>query len=665
MAGVYHPSAQLTLALRVEELAEDDVLKRQLESTFTPTSPELDTENTADQVAKLNAELREILSEEESPERDERARAVRNKRDSVRIARRIPPSRACAVDGGSPDARFGRSGIIPVDCSIERNGFRDADTATITLNWKDVPFDPRIVRSAGVELTIGVVTPGDFAKGFAGQVGQRGLLLSTIDVAPGNKLPGSFTQFVGWVDDWAVSFGDDMDKVTLECRDYTALFLDTYMVQNDGIDLNLPLIEGIQQFIDRYPIVCGIPVIFGDVGESPRVVPGPPGVNIPPQQKARKGKRAQRKRSGNQRMTLWDHITDVTVAFGFVPIIRGYELRIINPRTRLSSKGTPRRMVFGRNLESLEFDRKLGANPVSIIELRAHNPVTDQVQWARWPVEEGQPRSGVGGTTDNVRSNRPPKAFPNVPTPSGAVVDEKVTIFTLDRTVLEIGSLEVLARETFEQAARQQIEGNFATADVAAWNIQKDEPLPLEAADLLNIVAGEPIELLVAPRDPRFPELTPNSTNAIAALPRESRAQYLMSLGYDSRVAEQISRLQEAAGYQTIFRVQNARIDMSNDEGLSIKADFINYITVREDAIQDNAPGDVEQRVANEPVSESLSDTLGGAEGEGPDAARNAQKERRVANKQLEEGSTTYDAYLDKVAAEKAAVRGSGGALGD
>jgi hypothetical protein len=673
--SILYPSAQVTLAMRVEELAEDQVLKEKLQSSvsFAKIPSGLNPADTASKIAELNAELREVLQEPETPGRAQRAQSIRNKRDALRAAQRIGPgSRIEAIDGGSPDARFGRSGIIPMSCSVARNGFRTADTASIQLNWKDVPFDPRIVRAAGVELTIGVVSGDDFAKGFKGQLGDRGLPLSTIDVAPGGKLDGSFTQFVGWVDDWAINFGSDSDTVTLECRDYTALFIDTFLLPNDGIDLEKPLIEGIQEFIDgeddnggvKYPTVAGISVVFGDVGEAPGAAPGAPGKNIPPQAKSRKGKKAKRKRSGNQRMSLWDHITDVTVAFGFVPIIRGYELRIINPRTRLSSKGNPRRMVFGRNLESLDFDRKLGGNAVSIVEVRAYDPSVDKVRWARWPVASGQPSSGFGGTTADVLKNRPPKAFPNVPTPSGSKVDEKVTIFTLDSTVIGIGSLEALARQMFNQIARQEIEGNFATREVSSWNIKDDEPLPATDADLLQLRSGDPIELLVAPRDPRFPAETPNTTSQLAELPTRSRTQFLINLGYDPEVAKQVARLQEAAGFQTIFRAQDVQIEMDHDDGISVKVDFINYVTVREDAIQDRSPGDVAQDVANAASSPALDKKIIGS-GEGAENARTAQKQRRVDEQRREEGSITTADLTRSTQAEKEAVRGAGGSLGD
>jgi hypothetical protein len=53
------------------------------------------------------------------------------------------------VSGPPPDDRFVRAGVLPRRVEIERNGFRTADTASVTLDWKDVPFDPRLVRACG------------------------------------------------------------------------------------------------------------------------------------------------------------------------------------------------------------------------------------------------------------------------------------------------------------------------------------------------------------------------------------------------------------------------------------------------------------------------------------------------------------------------------------
>ena len=560
--GVYYPSAQLTLALRViEEQSATDPLKANLASSvsFASIPSGLNPADAATQIAELNNELREVLLAE-GPDTFQRAKSIREKRDGIRASQLIGAgSRLRAVEGASPDTRFSRSGIVPVSLSVERNGFRFADTATITINWKDVPFDPRIVRAAGVECVMGAVPGKDFASGYEGRRLPSGLHASQISVDPGQRLGGSYTNFVGWVDDWGLKHGDKTDTVVLECRDYTALFLDTPLAQGDGIDLTKPFIEGIKEFLDQYPNLAGIPVIYGDVGENPNADLPAPGKNIPPQNKSRKGKKAKRKRSGSQKMSLWDHITDVTVAFGFIPIVRGYQLRIIDPRTRMGSLDTPapRRMVFGRNLETLEFDRKLGGNKVPIVEVRAYDPTIGRVRWARWPTPDGEPNSGIGGV-----NNRPDKAYPNMPTPSGAVVDENVSIFTLDRSILGVGSLERLARQMFDQIGRQEIEGNFSTKDISSWNLNEGRPFPVQDADLLDLRSGDPVELLVAPRDPRFPEETPNSTAAHARLPRGSREAMLVKQGFDQKTAQNFARLQEAAAFQTVFRASNVRIEI-------------------------------------------------------------------------------------------------------
>lgn len=657
--GVYYPSSQLTLALRViEEQEAADPLKGNLASSvsFASIPSGLNPSDAATQIAELNSELREVLADDAPlAAQQAKAKAIREKRDGIRAAQLIGKgSRLRAVEGSSPDTRFSRSGITPMRISVERNGFRFADTATITINWKDVPFDPRIVRAAGVELVMGAVASADFAAGYEGLKLPSGLPASGLNTDPGQKLGGSYTNFVGWVDDWGLKHGDKADTVTLECRDYTALFLDTPMTPGDGIDLNKPFIEGIQEFIDQYPVVAGMPVIFGDVGEDPRADLPAPGINIPPQNKARKGKKAKRKRSGSQKMSLWDHITDVTVAFGFVPIVRGYQLRIIDPRTRMGALDTPapRRMIFGRNLESLDFDRKLGGNKVPVVEVRAFDPTIKRVRWARWPTSSGESSSGIGG-----KDNRPAKSFANAPTPSGAVVDENVSIFTLDRSILGVGSLERLARQMFEQIGRQEIEGNFATKEISSWNLNADRAFPVKDADLLDLRSGDPVELLVAPRDPRFPEETPNSSSSLAQLARRTREDYLVKQGFSQDTAQNFARLQEAAAFQTVFRANNVRIEMDHDTGMSLQVDFINYITVHQDAIKDESPGALAEQVAATATSQSMEDALGGSQSSQADDARAAQRKRKRMEERRKSGEATDKDLTDATVAEKAALQ--------
>ena len=486
-----------------------------------------------------------------------------------------------AVAGTPPDDNYVRAGIVPLSVKIEKNSFRVADTATFTLDWKDVPFDPRLVRACGVDAYVGLISAGDYARGIVGNRGERGQLQSMLTANADNAAPG-FCRFFGFVDSWTIQYdGSDGDTVTLECRDLTCLFIDTPLATGTSINLDKPIDEGIQEFIDGYPKLARIPVRFGNFGTGTQHGPPPNvGQSMPPQTRARRGRRARQTRSGDQKMSVWDHITDVCVAAGFVPIVRGTELRIIDPRTLYLSSNpdtqTGRKMVYGRNLEGLQFSRKLQNVTTPTIEVRCYDPSIGRTRWARWPVPDGAITSGILGVTNPPAPSRTP-----TPTPSGSQQDEQIQTYNV-RAISDPVALARVARSLFEQIGRQEIEGNLTTSMPFSWDVTTDLPDNTSANSLLAVEAGDPVTILTAPSN--APEDYGRLTaTTVQNLSREARASYLRNLGWSEEVAQKFAQLQEAAGFQTTFRVQNARIDFDHDDGLEINIDFINYVTVREE----------------------------------------------------------------------------------
>ena len=85
-------------------------------------------------------------------------------------------------------------------------------------------------------------------------------------------------------------------------------------------------------------------------------------------------------------MTVWDHIVDTVVASGFIPIVRGMRMYIIEPRTFYQSTAKAKKIVYGRNLIDLQFARKLGGiSKVPTIEVRCPDPDIGRTRWARAP----------------------------------------------------------------------------------------------------------------------------------------------------------------------------------------------------------------------------------------------------------------------------------------
>lgn len=479
-----------------------------------------------------------------------------------------------AVVGTPPDDLTVIGDIEPLSVSIERNGLASCDTCTLVLDAADAPFDPRILRAAHVVITLGVVSPDDYQSGMEYSVRREdGSLTSLVIGNPDGSIQGG-TRFVGYVDEIAISYSDQGDIVTLDCRDMSAVLRDTRCPEGLSIDMNLPLDQGVQQFIEAASSsAAGVRVRYVGDGVAPSpagATQGPPRGNQ--RRRGRRGATAARGRRGGDQMTIWDHITDVCRATGFIPVVDGFEIVITEARTLYTARQA-RRMVYGRNLSDLAFTRRLQGSKVPTIEVRSYDPVIGRTRWARWPVRSGERASGVLGV-DN-----PPQALrANEVPPSGANPEESIRVMQVSGTN-DPAVLERVARNAFEQIGRQEIEGTFSTADAHSYD------QPEELADLLAVNAGDPVELLVVSAVP--PELADRGTNTtlaqLQAMTRDRRRDYLMERGWPERVATRFAALQEANEFQTVFRVQDVNLSWDRESGLKVKVGFINYVVVREE----------------------------------------------------------------------------------
>lgn len=573
--SVFYISASVRLMLRTEEFEDTSALEARLPlegttATTTRPRPPADEDVTAG-LARNEARLRE-LNDQRSNLAPEDYRSLRDallrERQEIRNGSRLavglarPSSVATAVDQLTVVGS-----ILPLTASIQRAGLTTADTCTITLDYADAPFDPRALRSCGVEVLIGVVRASDFAAGV-GQGVRRddGSLVSTVGPSPDGGFFNA-TRFVGFVDEWQVKYSGDGDAVTLVCRDMSAPLRDLKLTPGDSIDLSLPIDEGVAQFLARSsPTTAGVLVRYQGVGNAP--VPADAAVS---KRKPRRGKVNRRAKKGSSEMSLWDHITYVCAQMGLVVLVRDFDVVISEARTLFGSEDGRRtmRMVYGVNIEELEFTRKLAGVKVPTIEVRCFDSVTGRTRWARWPVRNGERKSGVIGV-DNPPA---PLRASEVP-PSGARPTEAIrTIFV--SSVQDPAVLERIARNAFTQIGRQEIVGHLTTYEVSSTDVD-----PLEV-DLLDARPADPIEVLMAGSAPGVDVV---STAAdYQAFSRARRAEYLRDLGWSPEVAKRFAELQDANGIQSVFRIQGVGVEYDRGDGVKLAIEFINYVTVREE----------------------------------------------------------------------------------
>lgn len=666
---IYRPSARVKLVIRLEEGTATEALQAALPAaagepvggakTFSAREFEI-----ASTPAEARAQLDRIQQTLENLQRqradlpaDELAYVERDlvrQRDQLQNIAAPGAALPESIAGAPPDNLVVLGTILPVSFRVERNGLRVADTATVVLDWRDAPFDPRVIRSVGVEIIYGVIPQDDYAAGMRGQERQDGTTLSVVrrtDIT--QPPPEGADRFLGFADNWNVAFkGGDTDTITIECRDLTGLLLDTPVSTANPINLDLPIDQGVRELLDRYPATRGLKVVYGAPGE--RGSAPTPGQAVPVASRPRRGRQggAQRAREGDSETNLWDMVTEICTVLGLVPLIVDDTLQLIQPRTFYAGRDTTRAMIYGRNISDLNMSRKLSSTKVPTVEIRCYDPDIGRTRWARYPVPGTAPRSGIFGETDPplpVRANDVP--------PSGNVPDDKVLTYTLNG-ITNPATLAAAAESIFHQTGRQEMEGNFSTKDVWSWEQYEDgnavglRPRSVDAADLLRVRSGDPVEIVIAKfeRGGAEPGEEPFNAGELAAMTGSARENFLRGLGWSQEAAERFARVHDELAVQTVFRVGNIRIEFDGDSGFRLAVDFINFLEIRE------LEGDIPQRAPSMEADE----LIGGRSDESAAELRRISGLRRIQGELLNGGAITkveYDRNMaDLTAAENRAV---------
>ena len=120
--------------------------------------------------------------------------------------------------------------IVPLNFTVEKNSPRKADTAKVELLYRQLPFNPQILKAATIQVFAGMVSSEDFARA-CGPTGAQGLLLP--DVVPqGWAFAGQSNEiFRGFIDDWTAIF-ESTERIELTARDCTGFLLDAECPEN-------------------------------------------------------------------------------------------------------------------------------------------------------------------------------------------------------------------------------------------------------------------------------------------------------------------------------------------------------------------------------------------------------------------------------------------------
>lgn len=467
---------------------------------------------------------------------------------------------------------------LPALATITRAPSKDADTVSVTFAFRDLPIDPRCVRACFVSIALGTVSREDYASGIGGQKRADGSSTALVEHENEQELRlWSSTRFTGYTATWKVVFDEGGDIAQLDCVDVSCVLRGQPLLGHK-IDLSKPIHEGVQALIDEFPTSRGLVVKLGTPigrGET-QSVQEPMGalrpIDVMPQQlKTRKGKVAQAT-TKSEKQTVWDHINDVCLRLGLVPIMRGFTLYLTEPRLQYRDLEGATRMVYGRNVKHLELLRKMEGITTDTIEVRCPDRSIGRVLWARYPVLNGEPKSGILGKSGSPQpvTSRASKVSPN------GTGHEVVRVLTV-RGVASLATLERIAEATFHEVGRQEIQGNFSTDEIESWGSKLE-------GDLLDLYPGQPVTVLVEQQ----PQQRDNGQGAstyqeLASLSVAGRQKYLEGLRISPESARRLAVAQEQVYMTSTFRAGFVTIRWSAEEGVSIECDFYNFVVVRED----------------------------------------------------------------------------------
>lgn len=420
--------------------------------------------------------------------------------------------------------------VIPRTAKLERNDVHTADTLAVTLDFREFPFDPRLVRAASVSY---------FAANTRG-----GACPKTHETM----------RFLGVVDVPESSLSEDAQTVTFECRDYTAILLGKRATPAMAVALDRPMDVVLRELLATLPgeqATLLTPMIQGPTGE-PIAWPVVPGHS-----------RKAAKLPVDPKDTLWAIIRRIVEAAGLICFVDLDRLVVSTSRTLGvdgSLRDAPRlRVVFGENVSDLRMKRTL-TNVGRPVALRQYNPLTGETTTSEWPTSA---QSVVRGRTKRGHTAVVTRRTGGARVTHDDANSAEEFVVNGTRTGEELNRH---AEAIFRQRARYELEGAFSTHDPVIPQIT-DGGRAAEDFDAWSIHTATTL----------FAEIKEQSAVAFAAgASREAKERELVARGYPPEVAAAlVTSWAQLARVSLPFIVRKASLTLDGETGFKADVDFM------------------------------------------------------------------------------------------
>jgi len=428
--------------------------------------------------------------------------------------------------------------ILARRVTVNINDYKQADTFSCEIDYKQFPFDPRCIRSCGVTIHM------EDMKGLYDSSG----IPKIIQPAKSN------ITFIGFADEETISFDDEHRVVRMEGRDYTALLLDLKF-PSAKLDLSRPFVSLVEGFLKANLATAAIEVDNRLGALLPSISSFAPGFTP--------GATVKNPKSNE---TLWDLLQELADRAAVIMYIELDKLVITKPRV-LYGRDLAKQLIYGSNLKTLEFKRKLGRKKNFNIKTTSFNAEKKIVESAAIPKEATVAWSedvGVDASENTI----------SVTSADGNPGDEKVAPYmTFSFPNMTKAQLIECGQKIYEEVGRQQLEGSLTSKEML---IPEHAPIRIPESgardeyrefDVLKLRVGTPVEVHIAQRD----------LEGIAELASEAqKAKFLEMRGYTKPVAQALSKTLNK--FHPKFYTKGVQFTIEEDSGFSFKLDFINFI---------------------------------------------------------------------------------------
>lgn len=435
--------------------------------------------------------------------------------------------------------------VRPRSASAHLNGYKEADTFELDFDAAAFPFSPELVRSMAVELYLFQT------DSLTGDVDDYLNEFDNLAVA-------------GLVDEASYHASADGRSFRVTGRDYTALMLDRQWDPTKKVPVGQSLADAVQALVDEasgadvHGRVLTVKVVGTDA--TPQLAPedapnsalvtagkysvhtskkGVTKLRVPTsgQGHVHTNKKGIPVKGGSN---YWDVIYRLCIRHGFIVFVRGTDVVISKPQTlTAATTGRLRSVAYGRDLTSLDINRKMGKETVPQIKCLSYDPVTMKPISAVYPAKGQVKTTGIGTKKNEIRE---------------VVVDG----------ISDPGLLLQYAEMYYNALARNEAAFKFSTKDL------KD----LDGNDLIWLRPGDPVQV-------GFDALKPED---LRELTTDERLDELLGLGYDISVATLIANEYDKINqFRAPFYTKGVDLTFAVDSGIQIDVEVINFISVGRD----------------------------------------------------------------------------------